>query len=198
MRLAERIQTLAMERRRFGYCRVRDMLQGEFPGTNHKKVFRQYREQGLAARKRNKGKKYRGQRMLLVAATRVNQTWRLDFVSDSLANGRRLKCLTIADDFTHECIDIAVDLSMPGAYVIRILERAVRFRGYSEAIRTDNGPQGLHGVDACTRHPAHPDSTGQANPAPTSKASTASSGMNASTRSGSSHRPKPGRHRHLA
>ena len=88
-----------------------------------------------------KRKKYRGQRTPLVAATRVNQTWSLDFVSDSLANGRRLKCLTIADDFTHECIDIAVDLSMPGAYVIRILERAARFRGYPEAIRTDNGPE---------------------------------------------------------
>jgi len=141
VRLAERIQAVAMERRRFGYRRVHDMLQGEFPGTNHKKVFRLYREQGLAVRKRNKGKKYRGQRTPLVAATRVNQTWSLDFVSDSLANGRRLKCLTIADDFTHECIDIAVDLSMPGAYVIRILERAARFRGYPEAIRTDNGPE---------------------------------------------------------
>ena len=129
-RLAERIQAVAMERRRFGYRRVHDMLQGEFPGTNHKKVFRLYREQGLAVRKRNKGKRYRGERTPLVAATRVNQTWSLDFVSDSLSNGRRIKCLTIADDFSHECVDIAVDLSMPGAYVTRVLERAARFRGY--------------------------------------------------------------------
>ena len=140
-RLAERIQAVAMERRRFGYRRVHDMLQGEFPGTNHKKVFRLYREQGLAVRKRNKGKRYRGERTPLVAATRVNQTWSLDFVSDSLSNGRRIKCLTIADDFSHECVDIAVDLSMPGAYVTRVLERAARFRGYPEAIRTDNGPE---------------------------------------------------------
>lgn len=77
--VAERIQAVAMERRRFGYRRVHDMLQGEFPGTNHKKVFRLYREQGLAVRKRNKGKRYRGERTPLVAATRVNQTWSLDF-----------------------------------------------------------------------------------------------------------------------
>ncbi len=89
----------------------------------------------------NKGKKCRGERTPLVAVTRVNQTWSLDFVSDSLANGRRIKCLTIADDFTRECIDIAVDLSMPGAYVTRILDQAARFRGYPEAIRTDNGPE---------------------------------------------------------
>jgi putative transposase len=84
--LAELIQAVAMERRRFGYRRVHDMLQGEFPGTNHKKVFRLYREQGLAVRKRNKGKRYRGERTPLVAATRVNQTWSLDFVSDSLVS----------------------------------------------------------------------------------------------------------------
>ena len=130
-----------MERRRFGYRRVHDMLRTELPGTNHKKVFRLYSAQGLAVRKRNKGKKCRGERTPLVAATRVNQTWSLDFVSDSLANGRRIKCLTIADDFTRECIDIAVDLSMPGAYVTRILDQAARFRGYPEAIRTDNGPE---------------------------------------------------------
>ena len=141
VRLGERIHAVAMERRRFGYRRVHDMLRNEFPGTNHKKVFRLYRMQGLAVRKRNKGKKYRGERTPLVAAMRVNQTWSLDFVSDSLANGRRIKCLTIADDFTHECIDIAVDLSMPGAYVTRILDQAARFRGYPEAIRTDNGPE---------------------------------------------------------
>ena len=117
VRLGERIHAIAMERRRFGYRRVHDMLRIELPGTNHKKVFRLYREQGLAVRKRNKGKKVRGERTPLVVATRVNQTWSMDFVSDSLANCRRIKCLTIADDFTHECIDIAVDLSMPGAYV---------------------------------------------------------------------------------
>jgi putative transposase len=139
--LAERIQLVAMERRRFGYRRVHDMLRGEFPGINHKRVFRLYREQGLAVRKRNKRKKYRGERTPLVAANQVNQTWSLDFVSDSLSNGRRIKCLTIADDFSHECVDIAVDLSIPGAYVTRILDQAARFRGYPLAIRTDNGPE---------------------------------------------------------
>ena len=85
----KRIHAVAMERRRFGYRRVHDMLRTELPGTNHKKVFRLYSAQGLAVRKRNKGKKCRGERTPLVAATRVNQTWSLDFVSDSLANGRR-------------------------------------------------------------------------------------------------------------
>lgn len=62
---------VAMQWRRFGYSRVYDMRQGEFPGTNQKKVFRLCREQGLAVRKRNMGKKYRGERTPLVAATWV-------------------------------------------------------------------------------------------------------------------------------
>ena len=65
----------------------------------------------------------------------------MDFVMDSLANGRRLKCLTIADDLTHECIDIAVDHGISGEYVTRILEQVARFRGYPQAIRTDGGPE---------------------------------------------------------
>jgi len=65
----------------------------------------------------------------------------MDFVSDALANGRRLKCLTVADDFTHECVDITVDHGISGAYVVSVLDQAARFRGYPRAVRTDNGPE---------------------------------------------------------
>ena len=65
----------------------------------------------------------------------------MDFVMDALADGRRLKMLTIVDDFTKESIDVVVDRSIPGAYVVRALERAVRFRGAPKAIRTDQGPE---------------------------------------------------------
>ena len=61
--------------------------------------------------------------------------------SHSLPNGRRLKCLTVADDFSHECVDIAVDWGISGQYVTRLLDRAAIFRGYSLAVRTDNGPE---------------------------------------------------------
>src|SRR3546814_1780197 len=72
----------------------------------------------------------------------------MDFVSDALANGRRLKCLTVADDFTHESIDITVDHGISGAYAVRVLDRAARFRGYPRAVRTDNGP-GFTSRDEC-------------------------------------------------
>jgi len=61
--------------------------------------------------------------------------------SDSLANGRRLKCLTVADDFSHEAVDISADNGISNKYVIRLLDQAARFRGYPAAVRTDNGPE---------------------------------------------------------
>ncbi|TVT44309.1 MAG: IS3 family transposase, partial [Denitromonas halophila] len=135
-----RIREVAHQRRRFGYRRIHDMLRSDFPGTNHKKVYRLYREQNLSVRKRSK-KRLRSERRPLQVATRLNEVWSMDFVSDALANGRRLKCLNVADDFSHECIDIAVAHAMPGSHVIQVLEQAARFRGYPRAVRTDNGPE---------------------------------------------------------
>ena len=81
------------------------------------------------------------ERVPLQLATRVNQVWSMDFVSDSLSNGRRLKYLTVADDFSHECVDIAVDYGISGQYVTRLLDQAALFRGYPQVVRTDNGPE---------------------------------------------------------
>lgn len=58
-----------------------------------------------------------------------------------LSNGRRLKYLTVADDFSHECVDIAVDFGISGEYVTRLLDRAAVFKGYPNMVRTDNGPE---------------------------------------------------------
>ena len=62
-------------------------------------------------------------------------------MSDSLSSGRRLKYLTVADDFSHESVDIVVDFGISCQYVTRVLDRAALFRGYPKAVRTDNGPE---------------------------------------------------------
>ena len=139
--LSARIIELAQARRRFGYRRLHDLLRLEYPNVNHKKVYRLYREANLAVRRRKKIRRPPGERQPLSLATAPNAVWSMDFVSDALANGRRLKSLTIADVFTHECIDIAVDHGISGTCVVRVLERAARFRGYPRAVRTDNGPE---------------------------------------------------------
>jgi putative transposase len=109
-----------------------------YPGINHKRVYRVYSQEGLAIRKRKKTKRV-GMRLPLMAAGAINQTWSMDFVSDAIARpgaiARRIKCLTVADDFSHECVDITADFGIGGEYVTRLLERAAQFRGYT--LRTD-------------------------------------------------------------
>jgi putative transposase len=139
--LAGRIVEIAHVRRRFGYRRIHDLLRPEFPGVNHKRVWRLYSAANLAVRKRKKVRRPPAERVPLQMARNVNEVWSMDFVSDSLANGRRLKCLTVADDFSHECVDITVDYGISGEYVTRLLDRAAVFRGYPTAVRTDNGPE---------------------------------------------------------
>ena len=102
---------------------------------NHKRVYRLYSEAGLAVRKRRKIKRPSHTRVPLRIAQKINEVGSRDFVSDRLANGRRLKCLTITDDFSRECVHIGVD------YVTRLLDQAAVFRGYPRAVRTDKGPE---------------------------------------------------------
>jgi putative transposase len=65
----------------------------------------------------------------------------MDFVSDALASGRRLRVLTVVDAFTRECLATEVDTSLPGERVVRVLEQLGQDRGYPKAITVDNGPE---------------------------------------------------------
>ena len=164
--LGERIVDIAHVRRRFGYRRIHDLLRSEFPGVNHKRVNRLYKNANLAVRRRKKVKRPPNERVPLQIARKVNDVWSMDFVSDSLSNGRRIKCLTVADDFTHECVDIVVDFGISGQYVTRLLDQAAIFRGYPVAVRTDNGPEftsraflawtTLHGIRHILIQPGRP------------------------------------------
>jgi putative transposase len=119
---------------------IHDLLRPDNPGINHKRIYRLYSVAGLAARKKVKARRY-GERVPLVQAETVNQTRSMDFVSDSLFTGRRLKFLTVADDFSHECVQMAADFGMGAGYVTRLLDEAAMFRGYPKAVRKDNGPE---------------------------------------------------------
>jgi putative transposase len=136
--LSARIVDIAHARRRFGYRRIHDLIRPEFPGVNHKRVYRHYKDANLAVRRRKKAKRPSSERVPLQLAQTINEVWSMDFVSDSLASGRRIKCLTVADDFSRECLEIAVDYGISGEYVTRILDRVAVFRGYPLAVRTDN------------------------------------------------------------
>lgn len=139
--MSERIKQLAHERRRCGYRRIGDLLRADGIAVNDKRGYRLYRLADLAVRKRKGRKRLELERAPLHRCEAINGVWSMDFVSDSLANGRRIKCLTITDDFSHECVDIAVDHGIGGQYVARVLDQAARFQDYPRAVRTDQGPE---------------------------------------------------------
>jgi putative transposase len=139
--LGSRIAELAAMRRRFGYRRIHALLRREGSEANHKRVYRLYRLAGLAVARRRKRARVAVEREPLLLPTRPNEVWSMDFVMDALSSGRRLKCLTVVDDFTKEAIELVLDHSITGDYVTRALDQVVRFRGAPRAIRTDQGPE---------------------------------------------------------
>lgn len=140
-RLLGRLTELAAERKRFGYRRLHVLLRREGHVVNHKKVYRLYRQADLTVRRRKRRRGLAVARQPLELPQYANQVWSLDFVMDSLANGRRLKILTMVDDFTKEAVLIEAAHSLTGNDVAELLDRLAQFRGYPDAVRTDQGPE---------------------------------------------------------
>jgi putative transposase len=139
--LTERLRELAAERRRFGYRRLHVLLCREGWTVNHKRVYRIYRAEGLSVRRRCR-KRVARERCPMPQLTGPNQRWALDFVSDALSWGRKIRMLTVVDAFTRESLAIEVDTSLSGVRVARVLDRIVGERGQAPAeIVLDNGPE---------------------------------------------------------
>src|SRR5215468_10952582 len=138
--LRQRMRAIAQERRRFGYRRLHVLLKREGYVINHKKLFRLYREEKLAVRRRGGRKRAIGTRAPMTVPMAPNERWSLDFVSDQLTDGRRFRILTVVDDCTRECLALVADLS--GARVARELERLVTERGSKpKMVVSDNGSE---------------------------------------------------------
>jgi putative transposase len=110
----KRLRELAAQRRRFGYRRLGWLLAREGQVMNHKKVYRLYREERLMVRRRGGRKRALGSRTPMMVPAGLNQRWSLDFVSDTLADGRRFRVLCVLDDFSRECLAAVVDTSLSG------------------------------------------------------------------------------------
>ena len=138
--LRERLHALAAERRRFGYRRLYILLRREGYRVNLKRVYRLYRDDGLAVRRRRRRRRVaRG--TPLAGPTRINERWSLDFLLDTLEDGRRVRLLAVVDDFTRTCLAIEVDTSIGGRRVVDVLQRLVETRGKPAVLITDNGPE---------------------------------------------------------
>jgi putative transposase len=137
----QRLRELASERRRFGWRRLQLMLQREGVWMNHKKLRRLYREERLQVRRRGGRKRALGTRAPMVLPQAANQRWSMDFVADTLTDGRRFRILAVVDDFTRECLCLVADTSLSGARVVRELDAIIARRGRPLLCVSDNGTE---------------------------------------------------------
>jgi putative transposase len=136
-----RLRELAAERRRFGYRRLLILLRREGMHMNHKKLRRLYREERLQVRKRSGRKRALGTRAPMTLPHGPNQRWSLDFLSDQLRDGRRIRILAVVDDFTRECLALVADTSLSGLRTARELDGIITARGKPISIVSDNGTE---------------------------------------------------------
>ena len=137
-----RMKELAKEYPKWGCPMIHDVLKREGLVVNIKRTERiYYREEKLSLRKRPRRRKACHTRLELPKTSRPNERLAMDFVHDSLWNGRKLRALNIVDVFTKEAIKIVVDTSISGEYVVRVLDQIVEERGFPKYITIDNGPE---------------------------------------------------------
>lgn len=139
--IRSRLRELAEARRKFGAPRLHTMLRREGHQINHKRTERLYREEGLSLSLKRRKKRISHLRAVMDRPERINQHWSMDFVSDSLYNGRRFRVLTVVDDYSRECPALEADHSLTGKRVTRVLDRIALTRGLPDIITVDNGPE---------------------------------------------------------
>jgi putative transposase len=137
-----RINEIAAVRVRYGYKRIHVLLRREGWEINHKRVYRIYCEEGLNLRaKRPKRRVSAAHRVGRQPAAGVNESWSMDFVTDSLFNGRRFRSLTVVDNFSRECLAIRVGQKIRGEDVTMVMDQLKATRGVPRSIYVDNGPE---------------------------------------------------------
>lgn len=128
----------------FWMCYHRLRLLGQ--EWNHKRVYRVYKAMKLNLPRRTKRRLPQRVQHPMAVAARANAEWSMDFMADTLYQGRRFRTLNILDEGGREALAIVIDTSIPGARVVRTLDRLVQWRGKPDAIRVDNGPEYLSQV----------------------------------------------------
>jgi putative transposase len=109
--------------------------------VNHKKLYRIYTQMKLNIRRRAKKRLPARVKQQLFQPSTINQVWSIDFMSDSLWDGRKVRLLNVIDDFNREVLAIETDTSLPTLRVIRCLQEIVQRRELPKMIRVDNGPE---------------------------------------------------------
>jgi putative transposase len=135
------MKRLAAQYPRYGYRRIQVFLEREGFVMSPDRAHRVWQQSGLQVPRKRPRRRVASGRPRPLAPTGVNQVWAYDFVFDACANGQQLKCLTIVDEFTRECLAIDVAGSIRSGRVIDVLSRLMSERGVPRVLRSDNGPE---------------------------------------------------------
>jgi len=135
------ITELAQQHPRYGYRRIHVFLARRGHAMSPDRAHRIWRQYGLQVPKKRPRKRIAASRPRPLPALAANQVWAYDFVYDACANGQQLKCLTIIDEYTRECLAIDVAGSIRSARVIDMLSKLVSVHGVPRYLRSDNGPE---------------------------------------------------------
>lgn len=139
--IVQELRQLAERQPRWGCGKMTQYLKHQGRDWNHKRIRRVYLEMALNLHPKPKKRLPARVATPLVVPTQSNQTWSMDFMSDSLSNGRTFRTLNVIDDFNREALAIEVDTSLPAERVVQALERLLFERAAPKQIRIDNGPE---------------------------------------------------------
>ena len=131
---------IARKRRRYGYRRICQVLRKK-QVVNHKRVYRVYGELGLKYRRKSRKKRHQGEGKPLITPILPNERWSMDFVSDSMYNGRRFRVFNLLDDCSRESVVQHPDFSITGMKLVRIFEELKRERKLPKQLVCDNGTE---------------------------------------------------------
>ena len=135
------MKRLSSQYPRYGYRRIRIFLRREGLAMSASRAERLWRKAGLQLPRKRPRRRIAAARPRPLPPRAANHVWAYDFVFDATADGRQIKCLTIVDEFTHECLAIDVAGSIRSKRVIEVLSRLVSTHGAPLFLRSDNGPE---------------------------------------------------------
>jgi len=135
------MRRLAAQYPRYGYRRIRIFLQREGFALCPERMHRLWRQERLQVPRKRPRRRVASGRPRPMPPSGPNHVWAYDFVFDACANGQKLKCLTIVDEWTRECLALEVSGSIRSNHVIDVLARLISTHGAPRYLRSDNGPE---------------------------------------------------------
>ena len=135
------MRELAGQYPRYGYRRIQVFLARRGLEMSADRAYRIWKKAGLQVPRRRPRRRVATGRPRPLPATGADHVWAYDFVFDACAGGQQIKCLTVIDEYTRECLAIDVAGSIRSGRVIEVLSKLISVRGAPRYLRSDNGPE---------------------------------------------------------